>query len=217
VRLPRWWRTGSRIRPDPAGAGLPGSKSSAGHHDGREFDVLSFNVEAARALLGKTGLGRLEITYHYPILPENRERAEMLQQQWLHNLGIRLKLVGREFNAHWSMVLGADYSGVAEYAFLPTYFDPNPFLDPFAAAGNGNPMGWFDTGYKSLLDEANRTSDRKERMARLSICEHRLLEAMPLIPLFFDIWAYLRKPFVRGLTSNLFDTRAWIDTNWRPS
>jgi len=37
----------------------------------------------------------------------------------------------------------------------------------------------------------------------------------------FDAWAYLRKPFVRGLTSNLFDTRAfkyaWIDRNWRPA
>ncbi len=43
--------------------------------------------------------------------------------------------------------------------------------------------------------------------------------AMPLIPMYFDVWAYLRKPYVRGLASNLFDTRsfkyAWIERNWK--
>jgi ABC-type oligopeptide transport system substrate-binding subunit len=199
----------------------PAPTSLAVEIDGREYDVLSFDVEAARALLAKAGLGRLEVTYHLPMLPENRERAEMLQQQWLHNLGIRLKLVVREFNVHWSMVLAGEYTGVAEYAFLPLYFDPNPFLDPFVTAGAGNPAGWTDAGYKAMLEDANRTLDHTERLAKLAACERLLLSAMPISPLFIDVWAYLRKPFVRGLTSNLFDTRAfkyaWIDMNWRPS
>jgi len=187
--------------------------------DGREYDVLKFDIEGARALLAKSGVGNPEITYHFPLLPETRQRAEMLQQQWLHNLGIRLKLVPREFNAHWSMVLAGEYSGIADYAFLPLYYDPNPFLDPFVTAGTANPTGWTDPGFQSMLADANRTLDRGERMRKLAACEKHLLSAMPLIPMYFDVWAYLRKPFVRGLTSNLFDTRAfkyaWIDPNWR--
>ena len=68
----------------------------------------------------------------------------MLQQQWRNDLGIRLNLVMREFNVHWKMVVDGDYTGVADYAFLPTYFDPNPYLDPFVTAGAGNPTGWTD-------------------------------------------------------------------------
>ena len=117
--------------------------------DGSSVDILSFNVEAARALLAKAGFrpqpngnAALEIPYHFPALPEARPKGEILQQQWLRNLGIRLNLVVREFRLHWKMVLDGDYTGVANFAFLPLYFDPNPFLDPFLTAGPGNPTGW---------------------------------------------------------------------------
>ena len=79
----------------------------------------------------KRGLARSEITYHFPQFPETAARAELLRQQWQRNLGIRLQLAQRESNVHWSMVLAADFTGVADFAFVPLYFDPNPFLDPF--------------------------------------------------------------------------------------
>jgi oligopeptide transport system substrate-binding protein len=187
--------------------------------DGTACDVLKFDPEAARALLARTGIRSLDLTFHFPQLPESAPRAEMLRQQWQRNLGIRLRQASRESNVHWSMVLAGEYTGVADYAFLPIYYDPNPFLDPFVTAGTGNPTGWTDEVFRSTLAEANRTLDRRQRMSKLAACEDRLLRAMPLIPIYFDAWAYLRKPYVRGLTSNLFDTRsfkyAWIDRNWR--
>ena len=199
--------------------GYPAPKSRWVEIDGRLIDVLKFDVECARALLAKTGLGPIEITYHFPQFPETAARAELLRQQWQRNLGIRLQLAQRESNVHWSMVLAAGFTGVADFAFLPLYFDPNPFLDPFVTTGAGNPCGWTDEGFRQMLADANGTLDRGERMQKLAGCEERLLGAMPLIPMYFDVWAYLRKPYVRGLTSNLFDTRsfkyAWIDRNWR--
>ena len=133
--------------------------------DGRTHDVLAFNIEAARALLAKAGfdpvMGRghrtLELTYHIPGSAGCKLKGEMLQQQWRRNLGIRVNLVVHEFSVHWKMVLEGDYSGVADYAFLMTYFDPNPFLDPFLTPGVGNPTGWTDPGYTSMLANANRT------------------------------------------------------------
>ena len=214
----------------PPMPGYPAPRSLNVALDGRTYDVLSYNVQGARALLAKAGYDTraagpghrtLEIEYHFPTLPETKLKGEMLQQQWRHHLGVRLNLVMREFSVHWKMVVDGDYSGVADYAFLPTYFDPNPYLDPFVSAGSGNPTGWTDPGYVSMLADANRTLHPSSRMAKLSACEERLLAAMPLLPLYFDAWAYLQKPFVRGLTSNLFDIRAfkyaWIDTNWRAS
>src|SRR5258708_1230007 len=60
-------------------------------------------------------------------------------------------------NVHWKMILDGDYNGVADFAMLPTYFDPNPFLDPFLAPDAGNPSGWTDPAYSWMLKDANRT------------------------------------------------------------
>jgi ABC-type oligopeptide transport system substrate-binding subunit len=195
--------------------------------DGRRHDVLGFNIEAARALLVKEGfdpiMGRgnrtLELTYHIAALSDYKLRGEMLQQQWHRNLGIRVNLAVHEFSLHWKMVLEGNYRGAADYAFLMTYFDPNPYLDPFLTPGVGNPTGWTDPFYARMLADANRTLDSQERMAKLANCERHLLLAMPVVPLYFEALTYLQKPFVRGLTCNPFDIRAfkyaWIDTNWR--
>jgi hypothetical protein len=57
-------------------------------------------------------------------------------------------------------------------------------------------------------------------MAKLAECERYLLTAMPVIPLYFDSWSYLHKPYVRGGEGNLLNIHrfkhAWIDTSWRP-
>lgn len=195
--------------------------------DGRTYDVLSFDVEGARSLLARAGFpngtgkygDRLEVTYNFPMLPEARPRAEIVQQQWLHNLNVRVNLVPREFNVHWRMVLEADYTGLADFAALPLYVDPNGFLDQFANS-SGNPSAWSDQVYASDLAAANGVLSRIERMDRLAVCEKRLLQAMPLLPFYYAGWSYLCKPFVRGMEGHLLDVRAfkyiWIDTNWRP-
>jgi hypothetical protein len=56
-------------------------------------------------------------------------------------------------------------------------------------------------------------------MRTLARCEELLLAAMPMLPLYFDTWHYLLKPYVRGFSCNAFDLRSfkyvWIDTHWR--
>jgi ABC-type oligopeptide transport system substrate-binding subunit len=195
--------------------------------DGYPHDVLKFNVEAARVLLVKAGFNfspghrrPLELTYHFPTLSDARLKAELLQQQWRRNLGIRLNFAMHGFSLHWRMVIERGYSGVADYAFLMTYADPNPYLDPFLTPGVGNPTGWTDSKYVSTLADANRTLNSQERMAKLANSERLLLRAMPIVPLYFDALTFLQKPFVRGLTSNPFDLRAfkyvWIRSKWKP-
>jgi hypothetical protein len=57
-------------------------------------------------------------------------------------------------------------------------------------------------------------------MRKLAACEERLMRAMPVLPLFFDSYCYLEKPYVGGMTKNVLGVprfkTAWIDTNWRP-
>ena len=71
-----------------------------------------------------------------------------------------------------------------------------------------------------MVDHANAEAKAPARMRKLAACEERLLRAMPVLPLFFDSYSYLQKPYVGGMTRE-FDAPqfkyTWIDTNWRPS
>jgi len=55
----------------------------------------------------------------------------------------------------------------------------------------------------------------------LRSCLKRDPRAMPVLPLFFDAYSCLQKPYVRNLPLNAYDRPkfkyAWIDTNWKPS
>ena len=72
-----------------------------------------------------------------------------------------------------------------------------------------------------MLAAAEITPDRTVRLAKLSECESYLLRAMPIVPLYADVWVYMRMPFVRGFGANPLDRQqfkyVWIDTEWRPS
>ena len=47
------------------------------------------------------------------------------------------------------------------------------------------------------------------------------ISAMPVLPLCFDVYTFVQKPYVRGRLGNSIDTPRFsdvsIDTNWRPS
>ena len=72
-----------------------------------------------------------------------------------------------------------------------------------------------------MVDAANAVGDPAGRMVKLASCEEHLLREMPVLPLFFDSYSYLQKPYVQGMTPNALDIpqfrSAWIDTNWRRS
>jgi hypothetical protein len=70
-----------------------------------------------------------------------------------------------------------------------------------------------------MLAKANAEPSMAGRMGRLADCERLLLTAMPVLPLYYNVQAVLKKPFVRGLAAAKVDSvrfkYAWIDTEWR--
>ena len=84
-----------------------------------------------------------------------------------------------------------------------------------------NSTGWRDKAYDAMLVSANAETEPALRMRKLAECETYLLRSMSIIPLYFDVFTYLQRPFVRGLEidplANITIHSAWIDTNWRPA
>jgi ABC-type oligopeptide transport system substrate-binding subunit len=188
---------------------------------GRACDVLSFNPEAARALLSGVGTRLPErIEYVIPNSPDDALWAQVLKQQWRANLGVEVKIRAVEFQTWIDTFHHGTFRHLADAGSPGGYTDPTWFLDLFSRP-DGYGTHWVDPQYQGMLTHAKATADPGLRSALLAECERRLLESMPILPLAYWVDAQLRKPFVRVLGDNLLDRQqfkyVWIDTNWRPS
>jgi oligopeptide transport system substrate-binding protein len=201
--------------------GYPSVRSLPVDMGGLLCDVLAYNPVAARELLAGAGVQRPRIEILYPNHPASQDVPLILRQQWREALNADVVLVHQEQKV-WHQTRNAlQYKGVAERGWWGDYLDPNTFLDPFTSGPSIIGSGWSDPRYDALLVEANAVSDPVLRMQKLAVCERFLLQAIPILPLYHNVQAYLQKPYVRGLPAGPVDAisfkYAWIDTNWRLS
>jgi oligopeptide transport system substrate-binding protein len=180
--------------------------------------VSVYDPEAARQLMRVAGVGPLAFDLTFPNRTRSKELAQILQRQWRANLGAEVNLVMQESTVWGQNFLSLKYRGVLEAGMGADYLDPNCFLEMFSRR---NESGWYDPEFNRLLNHANAEGNSAERMRKLAACEERLLRAAPVLPLFFDAYTYLQKPYVSGLRPNVLDLPeykdVWIDTTWRPS
>ena len=194
----------------------------------RSYDVLSFDPAGARDLLASAGYPggvdnkgtRLSFTVTTTQRPRSGKTAEILRQQWRDNLGIDIRLANLTESVWAATLTFKRYKGMIEDGWAADYLDPNAFLSTFIAPGITGAT-WSNPLFEARLEAANSTAERASRMEKLADSERYMMQFMPIVPLYFDSWSYLQKPFVRGLWMNprtqpLFKY-AWIDTNWRPS
>lgn len=190
--------------------------------EGIVYDVLEHNPAAARELMAKARVDSLHIEIQYPNHAATADLPLILQQQWRHTLGADVSLTAQEEKV-WIQARGAlAYKGVSERGWIGDYLDPNAFLEAFLTGSNMSNIsgaGWSDPRYDAMLAEANAATGPDERMRKLADCERHLLRHMPILPLYYNVFSYLRKPYVHG-----FDPRhlglvrfkhVWIDTSWR--
>lgn len=169
--------------------------------------LLRHDLEAARALLAEAGhpegrgLPVFELLYN---TSENHRRiAEVLQQQW-RALGVQTRLVNQEFATLLEARRAGDFQ-LLRSSWVADYNDPLSFLAVFTKDGAQNFTRWSDPAYDRALYEAARTPDAARRHALYRSAETRLLEAAPILPLYFNTHVYLLHPAVRGWHPTLLD------------
>jgi oligopeptide transport system substrate-binding protein len=186
---------------------------------GRVWDVLSYDPEAARELLKLSAHTHLITDLTFPNRNRSKEMAQILQKQWRDSLGVEVNLIMMDWNVWVETLVAGAYRGLTESGTGADIPDPTSFFDGFNGREDGS--GWVDPSYRRQLECANAESDPAARMRKLAACEAHLLRSMPLLPMFFDSYCYLQKPYVTGMKLNLLDAPEFkgvrIDTNWRPS
>ena len=162
-------------------------------------------LERATALLAEAGYGpdnplRLEIRYNSGELHDRI--AVAVGAFWREGLGIETDLVREEFRVLLGNVRAGEVTQVYRGSWIADFAEADSFLGILASGSPVNGTGWADPEYDRLLRQAAATLDAAPRARLLAQAEARMLEAAPLMPLYFYVSKKLVKPHVRGIVDN---------------
>lgn len=169
-----------------------------------EDEATARTLLAEAGFPGGAGFPRLDFVFNTQ--ETHRAIAETLQERWRTVLGIDITLANQE----WKVFLANRRSGnyqVARSGWIGIQPDPGAFLELFLTGGGNNDTGWSDPAYDALLDQAAQTAEPARRHALFAEAETRLLEAMPMIPLYFYTLPFLIAPEVGNWHPHPLDRR----------
>lgn len=167
------------------------------------------DVEGARQLfqqaleqmhLRKNELPSITLTYNSG--EQNQQVAQAIQKQWFDAFGINVALQSRDWKDYLNDLKNHQFQ-IARIGWLADYDDPYSILQVFAYSGGekggSNFTQWRSKRYNQLLMQSNRAATPDERRRLLLQAEQLVMEDMPLIPLFYLTFAYVKDPDLKGV------------------
>jgi len=165
--------------------GIPGHTPGTG---------LPYDPAQARALLAEAGYpwgqGFPAVEAWMPV-GEEREALE-LQSQWRETLGVDVPWRATDV-ATLVERLSTDPPQICMTEWSADYPDPRNFLEEAIHVRTA----WRNDRYDQLLRQARRLGDQAERMRLYRQAESLLIEEAAVLPLFYDRWHWLRKPWIK--------------------
>ncbi len=169
--------------------------------------LISEDTGEARRLLAEAGFPegrgfpRLDLTtwVNTPVL-------EAIQQTWHRKLGIDVAIVQHEARTHLAALVAGDYA-IAMVTAIPDYDGASDLFTSLTSRDPGNYPHWSDAEFDRLVADSGRLGSAAARSAARHRAEKELLEAMPLIPLYFNSMNFLLQPAVQGWRADALWTR----------
>ena len=128
--------------------------------------------------------------------------AVALADLWQTTLGVETEIVELEWNVYLDTRRNPGDCDLIRYGWSADFVDPEAFVAVFETGHPQNTLGYSSETYDALLAQSRTTADDRERMELLRQAETRLLEDVPVIPVFFRVSKRLVKPYVTGVGAN---------------
>lgn len=140
-----------------------------------------------------------EITLIYPVDERSHKVAQTLQQQWFKALGITIKLQRLETQLFIQRVKERNFQ-IAIGSWFADIRDPINFLDIFRSKEvPTNATSWENVQFAELLRASMSETNPTKRLALLNQAEDLLLGEMPVIPLYFASYNYVKDITLLGV------------------
>jgi len=168
-----------------------------------------YNPEKARTLLAEAGYpggeGFPDVELLFNTSDNHRKLAEAIQNMWRTELGVDIALANQEWKVYLNTTKDMQYD-VARAGWVGNLY-PFSFLRTLLSFSPNNDTGYDDPEYDRLLMESIHTLDREKRLALVRQAEERMLEAEPVIPLYWYTNVFLINPKVRNWDPKMVDQR----------
>jgi oligopeptide transport system substrate-binding protein len=139
------------------------------------------------------------ISLMYAVNDRNHKIAQAVQQQWQRTFGIIVHLEQLESKAFFAKRKSGEYL-IANSSWIGDFSDPINFLEIFKSKDEAsNHTGWESAEYAELLTLSDQATDAEERKRHLLKAEKVLMEELPIVPVFFYTYCYLKGERVKGV------------------
>jgi oligopeptide transport system substrate-binding protein len=128
-----------------------------------------------------------------------RQLAEVIQNAWKEVLGVKVTLTGSEWNVFFSDLSHGKYQ-VGGCIKSALFRDPIHHLELLQDKTHlYNVCRWENRSYQNLLQQARSATDIETRNTLLRSAEEILLEQMPVIPIYSEVYLYMIRPHIQGI------------------
>lgn len=140
-----------------------------------------------------------QVSIYYASGERAHKIAQVAQQQWKECFGLSVDLKSSEAKVYFSHLKDHSYQlGIGSW--FADIHDPLSFLEIFKLKENGtNNTQWENADYVTLLDQSSQSTQLVARQQLLKKAEHVLMQEMPMIPLFYTSYNYVKNPAVKGV------------------
>ncbi|MCL5271018.1 MAG: peptide ABC transporter substrate-binding protein [bacterium] len=175
--------------------------------------------DAARRLLAEAGYpggrGLPELRYIFNTNEGHRQIAQVLQETWQRELGVRISAEEQEFKVTIDNRREGNFD-LARAGWVGDFKDPLTFLEIFDSKSENNDSHWADPKYDALLAACRAEADPARRERLLLEAGSYLMQQMPAIPIYYNTSPYLATPEIEGYVINpmgMFDPARLA---WKP-
>jgi oligopeptide transport system substrate-binding protein len=173
---------------------------------------LAYAPEQARKLLTEAGYpeGRNfpSMVLLSSVFPPYLAEAEYLKEQWKENLGVELRLEIVEMDEDYLRKFSEETQNLFLEAWGADYPDPDNFLRVGLASF---PTNWRNDSFNNLVEKARRITDQEERMKLYKQAEKILVEKAIILPLYYERYQRLVKPWVSKCPTSAMKLLHWKD------
>ncbi len=124
--------------------------------------------------------------------------AQVYQQMWKENLGIKVGIRQQTWKVHLSSIDNGDFD-FGYMGWVGDYNDAMTFLDLFVTGGSFNRGKWSNSEYDALIEKANTTLDERERMQAMLDAEKILIDEMAIAPYSYITRLVIERDYVKGI------------------